>query len=335
MRRGALLLLALVGCASTPRSPFFGDERYLRFGVDPYAEAEAVIEGQKGRGYPLAQRVGGENFIALGFMDKGGRSSAVRILTVRGIAVALDDREATPFEPGIRYALLAGPVSGTQDADRDGFEEVFVEQRSQGEVCLRVYRVRDVGTVDPVLTDTQVLSETVCPRAAVDLDGDRVVELLTEVPLNGFDLRPAPRLLVPLWADQHRFVARAQTAAQRSWVTQQKKRREVELQEARARLDYKAAFARAVELSAFAYLEGADPKGQVAVFDRALGGMVLEPQEAAANLRARKRIFDAWNTFQAPDAVRPAAGVHASVAPPAPAPEPEGDLLITPDSPRL
>src|SRR5262249_6050279 len=47
---------------------------------------------------------------------------------------------------------LEAPFAETQDADGDGFEEVFVElQPASGEPpCIRVYRVRDSGFVDLV-----------------------------------------------------------------------------------------------------------------------------------------------------------------------------------------
>src|SRR4051812_17309771 len=99
MRGAAILLLGLVACASTPKGPVFHDDQYLRFGVDPDQEANAVIESQKERDYRLAQRLIGQHFTALGFMDKGGRSTAVRILTLRGIAVALDSRPQSALQP--------------------------------------------------------------------------------------------------------------------------------------------------------------------------------------------------------------------------------------------
>lgn len=117
MRRVALLLvLSLLSCATPPKGPFFGDERYLRFGVDPNQEANAVIEDQRARDYRLALKLLGQNFTALGFMNPDGRSASVRILTKRGIAVALDP-ETAPLRPPLSWALIEGPIEDTQDAD--------------------------------------------------------------------------------------------------------------------------------------------------------------------------------------------------------------------------
>jgi hypothetical protein len=297
MWRAALLLLGILGCASSSSGPVFHDDNYLRFGVDPDAEANAVIESQKERDYRLARRMDGRHFAALGFMDRGGRSRAVRILTVRGIAVALDSRPQSPIQPAANYALISSPLAETYDADGDGFEEVFVEERTANEACLRVFRVRDVGFVDPVVVDSLVLGQEICPHAAIDLDGDGVVELTTELDLVGFPGTGAivPRMHLPLWADQHRFVARAGSAAQRAWLGRERARLDAELQRARQRLDVSRCYFIGIELAALAYLERSDPAAQLAAFDRALGGMVLTPPQAAANLRARSHIYTDWN----------------------------------------
>jgi hypothetical protein len=297
MRFAAILLLGVIGCASAPPSPFFHDDQYLRFGVDPDKEANAVIESQKQRDYRLAHRLVGQHFTALGFMDKSGRSTAVRILTVRGVGVALDRRAQTALEPARTYALLAPPIKDTHDADHDGFEEVFVEERTPSESCLRVYRVRDVGFIDPVIVDSQVLGQRVCPRSAVDLNNDGVVELWSEIELDGFPILGAalPRISLPLWANRHRFVARADTPLQHAWLRRERAQREASLELARKQLDVPTCYVLAVELAALAYLEGGDPSAQLAAYDQALSGLVLTPLEAAANVKARGRIFTDWN----------------------------------------
>lgn len=297
MWRAAILLLGMVGCSSTPAEPLFHDDKYLRFGVDPNAEANAVIESQKERSYRLSQRLVGQHFTALGFRDKGGRSSAVRILTVRGIGVALDRQPQSPVQPAKSYALVAPPIQGTHDADHDGFEEVFVEEQTQGDVCLRVYRVRDVGFIDPVVVDSQVLGQEICPNAAIDLDRDGVIELSTELELGGFPSAggAVPHVRVPLWADQHRFVARPGSGPQQAWLARERASRELELERARARRDIASCYVFGVELAALAYLERSDPAAQLAAFDRALRGLVLTQPQAAANLNARARIYTDWN----------------------------------------
>jgi len=147
-----LLIGALLGaCASQPPSPFYGDERFLVVGVDPDAEANAVVRQLEASGYKLERKLHGQHFSALGAVSAGGVPVKVRVVTARGIALALDAVAATPLQPGVRYALLPPPSSETHDADGDGFEEVFVQLLRDSEApCIQVYRVRDSGFVDKV-----------------------------------------------------------------------------------------------------------------------------------------------------------------------------------------
>jgi hypothetical protein len=152
-RCAALLAAALgCGCAAQPRSPFFGDERFLVLGVDPDAEADALARQLEDNGYRVEQRLRGQHFSALGAADAERVATKVRVMTARGIALALDAAATDPLRPGLRYALLPPPSPDTHDADADGFEEVFVRitAPASGEPCIQVYRVRDSGFVDPV-----------------------------------------------------------------------------------------------------------------------------------------------------------------------------------------
>jgi hypothetical protein len=140
-----------LGCASSPASPFFGDEELLVVGVDRDAEADAMVREYEAAGSKLTLRLRGEHFSALGFTRKDGLG-AVRVLTGRGIALALDSKAGTALTQGARYALLGPPFTQTHDADGDRFEEVFVQlyPDAPSEPCVLVYRVRDSGFVDPV-----------------------------------------------------------------------------------------------------------------------------------------------------------------------------------------
>jgi hypothetical protein len=154
LRRFALLLapLLLLACASQPPGPYYGDEQYLVFGVRPDAEAAALAEQIVASGYPLTVRLSGQSFTALGFVDEQGLPAKVRVVTVRGAALVLDPEASDLLHGGVRYRLLEAPLQDTQDADGDGFEEVFVEQQPEsGEPpCIMIYRVRDSGFVDRV-----------------------------------------------------------------------------------------------------------------------------------------------------------------------------------------
>ena len=150
-------MLALValgtapGCAPQPAGPYFGDEQLLVMGVDAQTEADRVAEQFARKGTRLVRRLRGEHFAALGFADEHGEGY-VRVITVRGIGLALDPQLASPLAQGVRYVLLESPSKSGHDADGDGFDEVFVErlQAPPTEPCILIFRIRDSGFVDPV-----------------------------------------------------------------------------------------------------------------------------------------------------------------------------------------
>jgi hypothetical protein len=152
VRACPILLLAAGACAQTPRGPYFDDERYLVVGVDPGREVDAVTGNLERAGYRIGPRFSGRHFAAIGFADAAGLPLGVRVITGRGIALALDPIEGDVFTPALRHRLLEAPLIEQHDADGDGFEEVFVE-RIEGPVperCVQAFRVRDSGFVDAV-----------------------------------------------------------------------------------------------------------------------------------------------------------------------------------------
>jgi len=197
------VLLVLMGCGGERRGPYFDDDRFLVLGVDPDAEANALVKQFAERGYALGSRHSGRHFTALGFVDADGTPVAVRVVTRRGIGLALD-REPDPVLGEVRFALLPPPRADTHDADSDGFEELFVERLQRGHRCIEVHRVRDSGFVDPVPVEHPLGH---CPDTVRDVNADGDVELLVtlspaELGLDGIE----GDLQLPLWARSHRFV---------------------------------------------------------------------------------------------------------------------------------
>jgi len=309
-------LIACAACATRPPSPFFGDEQYLRFGVDPRDEANTLIKLYAEQSERLALRIVGHDFTAISFMDRAGRPTRTRVVTARGIALALDPGQGFPLESSSRYALIAGPVPDTQDADHDGFEEVFVEERSRRETCLGVYRVRDVGFVDAVPVRFSVFGAERCPNAVMDIDHDGRAELLADVPLLDFELAAPPTLRVALWADRHRYVLRDESGRQAAYVAQQEAEHERALEQARASLDTQATLRLAVELAALAQLVDRPTADQLSRFDDALAGLRLAPRDKAQAAQARAQIAAAWtpspDLVVEPDATAPLAQRDAS-----------------------
>jgi hypothetical protein len=162
-----VLVLAFAGCASQPPGPFFSDEKYLVLGVDPDAEANALIRDLASQGYGATPRLRGRHFTALGVQHPDLTCIGIRVVTVRGIALSIDRVQPTVFQEEVRYRLLSPPFQNTHDADDDGFEEIFVHVvRGHGGAlrsCVAVYRVRDSGFVDQV--DGKKFALTAPPRS--------------------------------------------------------------------------------------------------------------------------------------------------------------------------
>jgi hypothetical protein len=142
-----VLLCGLLACSSAPQSPFFGDERFLVVGVSPDAEADAIARSLGELGYRESLRLRGRGFAALAFEDAQGLPAHVRIVTGRGIALALDVIESNPLDRGARYALIAPQTPGQFDADDDGVEELLVLGYTYDRMvaCALAYRVDPAG----------------------------------------------------------------------------------------------------------------------------------------------------------------------------------------------
>jgi hypothetical protein len=155
--------LVLSACGGAPaHGPFFGDDRLIVLGVDPDTEADALSHQLAERGLTEVRRIRGKTFTALGYAPAAEptRQRDVRVITGRGIALALEARANTALDPGVRYALLPAPYRDTLDADGDGFDELFVSRTPlpAGEPCTLLYRVRDSGFVDAIPTDNYALA---------------------------------------------------------------------------------------------------------------------------------------------------------------------------------
>lgn len=273
------------GCAA-PRSPYFDDARFLRFGVDPFEEADTLARQFEEAGHRVALRVRGQHFSAFGTLDGRGRPSAVRVVTLRGVTLARDSEPGDALHEPRTYRLLAPPIAGTQDADGDGFEEVFVErfQPSVGHGCLGLYRVRDVGFVDEVPLPDRALGEPGCVEAVRDVDADGRAELLLVARLISLGRAGArapelPLLLVPV---NHRFEVRP---AEGALAAEALASREGALDLARARGDVEAVYRLALELALLAALSGAEPEARLSELDARLAG-ALSDTESVQRARA-------------------------------------------------
>ena len=275
----------LWACSAPVRGPFYGDEKLLRIGVDPLAEAAEVQSSFERAGHRVAHRLPGKHFIALSFRGPDGRPSAVRVVTARGIALALDAESANALTPGTEYGLLPRPLDTGHDADGDGFDELFVVQVRAGRSCVLPYRVRDVGFVDALELDLAWLSSDPCIERVADRDGDGRIELLAPWTITDLPLSIQPEVTVALFPEHHDYtpVARPDYYGEAISIL------ELELAEAQRAEDAERVYSIGVKLAALLALSGFGSEDQLAWLRAAIAGIPggLRDPAVEAALEAR------------------------------------------------
>jgi hypothetical protein len=217
----------------------------------------------------------------------------------------------------VRYALLAPPLTQTQDADGDGFEEVFIEQRTAGQnPCLLVYRVRDVGYVDRLNTSLRAFGREHCSSGVADVDQDGKAELLVDIEFVEFELPTAPTLRLLLWPERHSYSARGTGEQLARFIAAQQAARELDLESARADEDTATALRLAVELAALTQALGLPSQDQLARFDSALRDFALSPAEQSRAQTARQQIEQAWKEAPKLSGPEPAQRDASEAGPP-------------------
>lgn len=287
MKAGAWMsmwaFLAACGASGPTTDPALD---FLQVGVDPHTEASALEENLRRAGWRIDTRVEGRTFAAMAAAHVERRETAIRVVTRRGIALAMD----VPAEQSSQPVALLALDGGDHDRDGDGLEEVVLTRRDpvRERRCLAVVQVLEEGFVAPVPADLQRFGADVCVEDMDDVTGDGRPEALVPVRLEGFARGTVPAITVPLvWRDgRHRFVP----GAMADWWRRERVRRERALSEARSARDVEAAYALAVELAALVEAGGGTARERVLEFDDALRGLVLTEGQARAIGAARERI---------------------------------------------
>lgn len=280
-----LLIAGQCACAKPVAGPFYGDDKLLRFGVDPHAEAEEVRVAFERSGQSMRERLAGQHFTAMAFQDASGEPTAVRVVTARGIVVALDSRRADSLRPALRVDLLPRPLPDSHDADGDGFEEVFIEQRTGARLCVLVYRIRDVGFADPLSIGLAWLGDDPCVEHVADRDGDGKVELLTTWTLTDVPLSIQPSIEVAFFPDHHHYEPVAPPHYYAGAITTA----DVELADAQGGSPERV-YELGLRLAALHWLSGADTDAQLAQLDRAFALISPGARDDALEQALRARI---------------------------------------------
>ena len=288
------ILWLLTGCASTPPDPFLGQRIELTFGVDQKDEAAAVQASFEEAGYYLDKRIDGQRFAALSFRDAKGRPKAIRVITARGIALALDSVEATALDAAVSYKLLepSGPIA----ADNEYSEGLLVlETRGSGEPCVRPYAVIDNGLVlgqDLGLPDQ---ASPVCAQQVTDRDGDGRAELVAEYRVDGLPLPVVPEVKALLFANEEGVYSMhgPQAALDTHYAAEAAQRNEKIKQLAE---DHQAmeVYRLAVELALIAHLRGQDAAAQRKLLEEKFALLVKEEREPNWEKAIMARVDEGW-----------------------------------------
>ena len=259
----------------------------LAVGVEPREEADAVVESLARGGFELTDRDSAATVVALAFRNRERGGTALRIVTKRGIALAID---VPPDEN-------AEPVGLVEDAVREGRgagAEVFLyrEDPVRERRCHAALRVTSEGFVRPIVAETSAWGESACIEGIRDVDGDGEPEGIVVWRIEDGGVSPAPSVEVPLSLGEERF----ETAPSRyaTFFDEQRAGRHLGLAAARGENDVVRALPRAIELAAIARVRGATMEEQVRAFDAALSGFVLTEAEADAIREARAHIAAGW-----------------------------------------
>ncbi|MBW2405659.1 MAG: hypothetical protein JRF42_18200 [Deltaproteobacteria bacterium] len=245
MRCLILCCACLVACAQP--APVQDPLDYLRLGVDPGAEADAVIEDLRQHGFEIGRRIDERDFVA--FDAARGTESTVRVVTSRGPSLSILVPDARWPE---RRWVEIGP-DPRPDFDRDGQRDVVVTIRERGRTCLAWAQVDAHGYASEVFRPRIEWGESPCV-IEIDVSWPR---LLLEVSVPNAPMLDA-RVRIPIKASARRWVLDPSPSATARW-DQEVERRKQALEEAETRGDIPAARRLETELGWLDRLRKAEP----------------------------------------------------------------------------
>jgi hypothetical protein len=223
VRYAISVCVLLLGC--TQPEPVQDPLDYLRIGVDPTQEANAVAEDLRLHGFTVGRRIEQAGFVA--FDASNGADSTVRIVTSRGPAFSIQVPDVRwPERLSVELAPEPRP-----DFDRDGQSDVVVAIRERGRTCLGWAQVDSRGFVSEVLGSNPEWGESPC---VIHIDSTWP-RLLLEVSVP--DSRaPGARVRFPLRATARTWIPDDSPAAAPQWAREVAQREEA-LAGARSRGD--------------------------------------------------------------------------------------------------
>ncbi len=260
----------------------------MRVGVVPAEEAELIRERLEAAGWETWQELAAEGLVALAF--RRGDERAVRVVTHRGVVIALDSHESDGVR--VRHGSVSLVAPDDPGVDRIGRHEVVVARDQDGARCLAVIRIDESGAADLMEDDAEALQEGACVARFEDVDGDGRVEAMVELAWPDLAMgTEVARVDVALVEREAAWRADGMPVV---YVEREREARREELQEARERRDVGRAVRLAVEIAAIAHLTGASIAAQVRRYDDALAGLVLSVAERDRVASIRAVIAAGW-----------------------------------------
>lgn len=155
--------------ACTKPEPVQDPLDYLRVGVDPRHEADAIIADLRAHGFEIGRRIDEPRYVT--FDAFHGADSTVRVVTSRGPALSIQ-------VPDVRWPerLWVGLAPGYRaDFDGDGQKDVLVSIRERDRACLAWAQVTADGFVSEVFRPREAWGESPC---VIEIDAERPRVLL-------------------------------------------------------------------------------------------------------------------------------------------------------------
>lgn len=280
------VLAALAPACGGPARVVRDPTDYLAVGVDPALEASTLRAQLAESGYRLASEGAGEDWAAFAMTRPDG-ASLVRLVTRRGVVVALDETPSALAHARGVLAIEPSPPSGT-DVDGDGTPDVVLSRTEATRRCWMVVGVDEDGGARPLLVDTANLDVDVCLEDVRDVDGNATPEAIVRLRAPALARQTIPAADLPLERDATGEYRRVDPPER--FVADERAVRMARLRAARAVPDAESVYTTAVELALVGFAAGDAPDVQLAAFDDAMSGIVLDVDLLTAVHYARGQI---------------------------------------------
>jgi hypothetical protein len=314
-----ILLASAAACRhATPDEYLHTELKLVRAGVDIEGEEQAVRRVLGQRQMQVVRELRGPGFVALGAESLGGRLTAVRVITARGVVVAEDGQRDDLFAPS-SLALLDdfGPTFG---------EYVLVAlQRTSPPAehgCVSWFRILPDGRAVRGVLDASALGSRACVSSIAPGPRGR---LYATVAWPGLTSLTTPVIDVELGFAQVRLgeapalVPVARVSTDGDWLEHSRAR----LERVGERDTFSGRHVLGVARAALALLSGLDRERQLGLYRATVGAVPPGSFEATWSSEALAHIERGWVDEEPPAPAQPAEGADPEVPDDAEVIEPE------------